>query len=173
MISTTKRTLLNTYYSSWADQLSTTSKYKACMLHITYWGMSRVDLDLTSTCHNNYALTACRDWETEIWRPKLMIYFSPTYTTPVAYAMSYIMAWICYGYYSTSTFSGLTRDYTLPCRWKCYIITLVNFLQLSLRPEVYPEMSDSTATYCTRAPRHSIWSSNTSMKARRKLSDNV
>ena len=33
--------------------------------------------------------------------------------------------------------------------WKHYIITLVKILQLSLRPEVYPEMSDSTATYYT------------------------
>ena len=30
--------------------------------------------------------------------------------------------------------------------WKCYIITLTIFLPSSLHPEVYPEMSDSTAT---------------------------
>ena len=30
--------------------------------------------------------------------------------------------------------------------WKRYIITLAKILPSSLRPEVYPEMSDSTAT---------------------------
>ena len=29
--------------------------------------------------------------------------------------------------------------------WKCYIITLTKILQSSLQPEVYLEMSDSTA----------------------------
>ena len=41
------------------------------------------------------------------------------------------------------------RDYTLSFRWTGnagYIITLAKILQSSLRPEVYPEMSDSIAT---------------------------
>ena len=41
--------------------------------------------------------------------------------------------------------------------WKRYIITLAKILQSSLRPEVYPEMSDSIAT--TVQPRLSepLW----------------
>ena len=86
-----RRLLTCTYYWSRTHRLSTTQNTN-CACSVLYFGacaeLTRLDLNLpcgraaqyftiTYTMNVIIALTACRDWEAKVWRPKSMVYFFP------------------------------------------------------------------------------------------------
>ena len=83
-------------YRPGTHRLSTTPKYQVCMLRIVFWAVGRVDpawphpamwasctiLTVTYTMNMIIALTAYRDREAKVWRPKSMVYFFPCSIQP-------------------------------------------------------------------------------------------